>query len=100
MIDFCQPNCPEFGKMIEADIRKPTVITHRKEPPVLVGGSCVSRICEAVLRDERIILPVLTMTKGEYGIKGVYMNLPVHYSARRRGRCVQLKDRAEEKKVD
>ncbi|HEY0321319.1 MAG TPA: L-lactate dehydrogenase [Pyrinomonadaceae bacterium] len=39
-------------------------------------ASCVSRISEAILRDERSVLPVSTMTTGQYGISGVYLSLP------------------------
>jgi len=34
------------------------------------------RICEAVLRDEHSVLPVSTLTTGQYGIEGVYLSLP------------------------
>lgn len=39
-------------------------------------ASCVSRICEAILRDECSVLPVSTMTTGQYRIEGVYLSLP------------------------
>ncbi len=76
LVDFCQPNCPEFGKMLEADRQKPTAITHRENSFSFAAGSCVTRICEAILDDERVILPVAVMTNGHYGISGVFMNLP------------------------
>lgn len=74
--DYCQPNCSEFGKMIEADKKKPVQIKYGKDPSLFAVGSCVARICEAILRDERTILPVSAMTSGQYGIRGVYMNMP------------------------
>lgn len=77
LVDFCQPNCPEFGKMLEADRRKPiATITQRENFSLFAAGSCVTRICEAILSDERVILPVAAMTNGQYGISGVFMNLP------------------------
>jgi len=39
-------------------------------------ASAIVRICEAVLRDERVALPVSTLLTGEYGIAGVYLSLP------------------------
>jgi L-lactate dehydrogenase len=39
-------------------------------------ASAIVRICEAVLRDERVALPVSTLVTGEYGIEGVYLSLP------------------------
>ncbi|MBC8086004.1 MAG: L-lactate dehydrogenase, partial [Phycisphaerae bacterium] len=39
-------------------------------------ASCVTRICEAILRDEHTVLPVSTLLNGQYGIEGVYLSLP------------------------
>ena len=76
LVDFCDPNCPGFPSMLER-IRSvtPEDVLHKGFTPIAVG-SCVSRICEAILRDEHAILPVSAMTGGEYGIEGVYLSLP------------------------
>jgi len=34
------------------------------------------RICEAILRDEKAVLPVSTLMTGQYGISGIYLSLP------------------------
>ena len=39
-------------------------------------ASAIVRICEAIHRDERVILPVSSMLSGQYGIDGVYLSLP------------------------
>ena len=39
-------------------------------------ASCVARICDAILRDERTVLPVSTRLYGQYGISDVYLSLP------------------------
>lgn len=39
-------------------------------------ASCVMRICESILRDEKSVLPVSTLTTGQYGIKDIYLSLP------------------------
>jgi L-lactate dehydrogenase len=39
-------------------------------------ATAIARICEAVHRDERVVLPVSTLLCGQYGIDGVYMSLP------------------------
>ncbi len=75
LVDFCTPDCPDFGKMQIAIRRSPPPKRVRELSP-FAAGSCVNRICEAILRDERTILPVTAMTGGEYGISGVYLNLP------------------------
>jgi L-lactate dehydrogenase len=74
LVDFCDPNCPGFPEMLER-VRSvlPGTIQHRGYASSAVG-SCVSRICEAILRDERVILPVSAMTRGEYEIEGVYLS--------------------------
>ena len=39
-------------------------------------AACVHRICEAILRNERSILPVSTLLDGQYGLKNVYLSTP------------------------
>ncbi len=39
-------------------------------------ATAVVRICEAIIRDERIVLPVSTLLKGELGIEHVFLSLP------------------------
>ena len=36
----------------------------------------VKRICEAVVRDEKSILPVSSMMHGQYGIEGISLSMP------------------------
>lgn len=76
LTEFCQPNCPDFPRILER-VRDaaPEIIQHKGYTSFAIA-SCVTRICEAILRDERTILPVSTMTSGQYGISGVYLSLP------------------------
>jgi L-lactate dehydrogenase len=39
-------------------------------------ASCVTRICEAILRDERTVLIVSTMLTGQYGLRDVSLSTP------------------------
>jgi L-lactate dehydrogenase len=39
-------------------------------------ASCVTRICEAVLRDERSVLMVSTLMTGQYGLRDVALSTP------------------------
>lgn len=39
-------------------------------------ASTVRRICEAVVRNEKAILPISAMLHGEYGIEGIALSLP------------------------
>ncbi len=76
LIDFCTPDCPDFDKMLEAVRNSAPEIVRRKGYTSFAVGTCVNRICEAILRDERTILPLSVMTDGQYGISGVYLSLP------------------------
>lgn len=74
--DFCRHECPDFDEMLERVRRAaPEIIRHKGYTSFAIA-SCVTKICEAILRDERTILPVSTMTGGQYGISGVYLSLP------------------------
>jgi L-lactate dehydrogenase len=53
----------------------PEIIRHKGYTSTAIA-SCVARICEAILRDEHTVLPVSTMTTGQYGVEGVYLSLP------------------------
>lgn len=39
-------------------------------------ATAIVRICEAIIRDERAVLPVSTMLTGQYGIADIYLSLP------------------------
>lgn len=53
----------------------PDIIRHKGYTSFAIA-SCVTRICEAILRDERTVLPVSTMMRGQYGINNVYLSSP------------------------
>ena len=51
-------------------------IINRKNATYFGVAMAVKRICEAILRDEKSILPVTTMLHGEYGIDKVMLAMP------------------------
>jgi L-lactate dehydrogenase len=51
-------------------------IINRKGATFYGIGMSAARICEAILRDEKSILPVSVFLHGEYGIDDVYLSLP------------------------
>jgi L-lactate dehydrogenase len=88
---FCPPNeCPDFTKISRNVRRAATEIVERKGYTSFAVASCVARICQAVLKDEHIIMPVSTMMKGEYGIDGVYLSTPCVIGRRGVERVVEL----------
>jgi L-lactate dehydrogenase len=89
--DFCLPHkCPDYIKISRSVRRAAPEIVERKGYTSFAVASCVSRVCQAVLRDEHIILPVSTMMKGEYGIDGVYLSTPCVIGRRGVERVVEL----------
>jgi len=67
---------PAPAEMLETIRRAAPEIVKRKGNTSYAIGLCVRRICEAILRDERMALPVSTLLQGEYGINGVYLGTP------------------------
>jgi L-lactate dehydrogenase len=41
-----------------------------------VVATATVRICEAILRDEKAVLPVSTLLSGQYGINDIFLSLP------------------------
>jgi len=39
-------------------------------------ATAIVRICEAIVRDEKVILPVSTRVSGAFGLSGIYMSMP------------------------
>ena len=77
--EFCEGQgiaCPDFDELLRRVRRAAPDIIERKGYTAFAIASCVARICEAVLRDERSVLPVSTRLTGQYGIEGVYLSLP------------------------
>jgi len=90
LADFCQPRCPDFPKILESVRQAAPEIVRRKGYTSFAVASCVNRICTAILRDERTILPVSTMTGGQYGIDGIYLSLPCVVGRNGVGKIVEL----------
>jgi len=67
---------PAPAEMLDQIRQAAPEIVKRKGNTSYAIGLCVRRICEAILRDERMALPVSTLLQGEYGIKGVYLGTP------------------------
>jgi L-lactate dehydrogenase len=89
--DFCPPhNCPDFIKISRNVRRAAPEIVERKGYTSFAIATCVARICQAVLRDEHIILPVSTKMEGDYGIDGVYLSTPCVIGRRGVERVVEL----------
>jgi malate dehydrogenase len=62
-------------------------------------GAAAAQMVDAILLDEKRILPCTALLEGEYGIKGLYMGVPVKLGAAGIEAIVKLGLSAEEKKA-
>ena len=51
-------------------------IIEKKNATYFGVAMAVRRICEAIIRDEKSVLPVSNLMKGEFGIEGVTLSIP------------------------
>ena len=51
-------------------------IIERKKATYFGVAMAVKRICEAIIRDEKSILPISSMMYGQYGIEGISLSMP------------------------
>lgn len=70
-MDYCNPDCPYFDNAAHFMARRTGSASEDRSMAV-----CVTQVCEAILTDEHTILPVSARTNGEYGLSGVYLNVP------------------------
>jgi L-lactate dehydrogenase len=68
--DYCAPvgEYPDFDDFLRQVRRAAPEIVRHKGYTSFAIASCVTRICEAILRDEHTVLPISIMLKGQYGI--------------------------------
>lgn len=73
-LDNCDPMCPMFGQAASNALNGRLEYSGNR-----ISGlaTCVTRVCEAIFRDEREVFPVSTLANGEYNVSGVYIDLPV-----------------------
>lgn len=96
--DFCASGgCPDFIELLQRVRRAAPEIVKHKGYTSFAIASCVARICEAVLRDERTVLPVSTMMSGQYDIEDVYLSLPCVIGRRGVERVIELPLNEEER---
>lgn len=67
----------EVMKKIAEDVKNSAYEIISKKKATYYGiAMSVKRICEAIVRDEKSILPVSSMMHGEYGIDGISLSMP------------------------
>jgi L-lactate dehydrogenase len=79
--DFCTmrglTDIEETQNRIADDVKNSAYeIIARKKATYYGIAMSVKRICEAIVRDEKSILPISSMMHGEYGIDGIALSMP------------------------
>src|SRR5215216_6528898 len=59
-------------------------------------GSAAAEMCEAILKDKKKILPCSVYLQGEYGIRDLFVGVPVKLGARGMEQIIEIKLTAEE----
>jgi malate dehydrogenase len=62
-------------------------------------GAAAAQMVDAIMLDEKRVLPCTAYLEGEYGVRGLYMGVPVKLGAGGIEEIVQLKLTAEEKRM-
>lgn len=79
--DFCEMrghfNHKKAEKSIADDVKNSAYEIIQKKKATYFGiAMAVKRICEAIVRDEKSILPVSSMMHGQYGVEGISLSMP------------------------
>ncbi|MBF0982908.1 MAG: L-lactate dehydrogenase [Lachnospiraceae bacterium] len=84
---------------IAEDVKNSAYEIIKKKKATYYGiAMSVRRICEAIIRDEKSILPVSSMQHGEFGISGVSLSIPAIVGRQGVERVVPIDLSPEEKK--
>ncbi len=76
MRGFCGDH-QETMKKIAEDVKNSAYEIISKKKATYYGvAMAVKRICEAIIRDEKSILPISSVMNGEYGIEGISLSMP------------------------
>ena len=62
-------------------------------------GAAEAQMVEAIIRDQKRIFPVCAWLQGEYGLKDIYLGVPVKLGKKGIEQIIELKLNAEEKKL-
>ena len=70
-------NHHEATRAIADDVKNSAYKIIEKKQATYYGiAMSVKRICEAIVRDEKSVLPVSSIQKGDYGIQDVALSMP------------------------
>ena len=71
----------------------------KKGSAYFAPGRAVAEMVEAIVRDQKRVLPCAALCKGEYGAKNIFIGVPVVLGERGVEEIIELKLDAQEKKL-
>ena len=79
--DFCEmrgyPDPTDYFDMIVKEVRTSADVITRKKKAAYYGVAMgVRRVCEAIVRDEKSVLPVSSLMYGAFDIDGLALSMP------------------------
>ena len=88
------------GIAFVAAVTAAVVVGIATHPEVLLsGGASAAQMVEAIVRDQKRIFPVCAWLQGEYGLKDIYLGVPVKLGKNGIEEIIELKLNAEETKL-
>ena len=85
-------------KSLEQDTRQVAAkVIEQKGATIHAPGNAISTMIEAVLRDQKKVIPVATPLEGEYGISGITMGVPAVIGKKGVEKIIELDLNDEEK---
>ena len=81
ILEFCEmrgyPDPAEYFKAVTREVRTSNDMITRKKKAAYYGiAMAVRRICEAIVRDEKSVLPVSSLMYGAFDIDGLALSMP------------------------
>ena len=73
---YCGDHTEAMRRIADSVKNSAYEIINKKKATYYGVAMAVKRICEAIVRDEKSILPISSLMQGEYGIEGVSLSMP------------------------
>jgi len=73
------------------------IITLEKSSAFFSPGASVAKLVESIIRDKKRVMPCSAFLQGEYGIKGIFMGVPVKVGAKGIEKIIQVRLSRQEK---
>ncbi len=96
-LDHCDPTCPHFESVVQKARAVHLNDLNYAGNRTAGMATCVSRICKAIVNNEREVFPVSAFLRGEYDESGLFLTVPCVIGRNGVERIVKLPTRESEK---